>query len=263
MRKSKVPVDVTNVLMLDTLDKAIDIAEAKNEYYKAIADKIEQSLDSSMLEPPEEVKKRRDAKKQSSAFNKEEYISVWDFIELAANIFQFTGSFVLLIDVLKIPIGSTAVGLGCFFSWINLIQHLRYTPRYYNHFRAILMSIPSVMKLVIGMMSMYVGYAFFGTAVFWQSHRFESVNRTMLTLFALMNCDGIFQLFEELSELNFLVAQLYLYSFIFIFVCVGQNLFLGVVYKIYAIDTRQKKSAKEGIGKRDKDIYKEKKKEVI
>eukprot|EP00826_Nyctotherus_ovalis_P003635 TRINITY_DN10747_c0_g2_i2.p2 TRINITY_DN10747_c0_g2~~TRINITY_DN10747_c0_g2_i2.p2 ORF type:complete len:168 (-),score=37.54 TRINITY_DN10747_c0_g2_i2:154-657(-) len=114
---------------------------------------------------------------------------------------------------------------------------------------------------------MFIGYAFFGAAVFWQSHRFESVNRAMLTLFSLMNGDGVFQLFEELTELNFLMGQLYLYSFIFMFVCVGQNLFLGVVHKVFAIDSKRIKLermlAEEVAHKTNQELYKKKKKEVI
>lgn len=266
-KERRIPRNVAAVLEVNSLDKAADIVEAKNEFYKSQSRRIDAGFDKARLEVPEELQKRKAALKQVREINEKPLISIWDFIELAMVILQFIGSFLLLLDVPKTGTVATTVGLGCFFCWVNLIQHLRYTPKYYSHFRAILHSIPSVIKIVIGLISMFVGYAFFGTAVFWQSHRFESVNRTMLTLFSLMNGDGIFQLFEELTELNILMGQLYLYSFIFMFVCVGQNLFLGVVHKVFAIDSKRIKLnkilAEEVAHKTNQELYKKKKKEVI
>ena len=221
----------------------------------------------SSIEVPEYLKEMKLAQGKFDKKTSKKIISVWDFTELAANIFQFTGSSLLLMNVPKTVIVGAAIGLGSFFSWINIIQYLRYNRKYYVFFRAIVKSFPSILKLVVGMIPLFVGYAFIGTAIFWQVHKFEDINRTMQSLFGMVNADGIFFIFNEITKINYWLGQIYLYSFIFIFIYLVQNLFLQVVYKVYAMDTKDMKDERKFSledDSMDKKInFDEKKKDVI
>ena len=241
--QEKIPEEIKSALNLTSFKEASVFTKEKNTLYK-----IKSGAEEIVVKTPRHIKQRKLAYEKLKKYNPTKVFSLWDFIELAANIFQLTGSGLLLIGVPKTVVVATAIGLGSFFSWINILQYLRYSPRYYVLFRAIMKAFPHILKLMLGMMLLFVGYAFWGTAVFWEAYKFEGVNRAMLTLFAVINCDGIFFLFNDIIKIDYWMAVVYIVSFVFIFIYLVQNLFLQVVYKVYSSDmskVKEKSAVKE------------------
>ena len=265
--QKKIPKDIRSILEFNTMEKIENYISNANELNKTKEQISQAGGKVSSIEVPEYLKEMKLAQGKFDKKTSKKIISEWDFTELAANIFQFTGSSLLLMNVPKTVIVGAAIGLGSFFSWINIIQYLRYNRKYYVFFRAIVKSFPSILKLVVGMIPLFVGYAFIGTAIFWQVHKFEDINRTMQSLFGMVNADGIFFIFNEITKINYWLGQIYLYSFIFIFIYLVQNLFLQVVYKVYAMDTKDMKDERKFTledDSMDKKInFDEKKKDVI
>jgi hypothetical protein len=88
---------------------------------------------------------------------------------------------------------------------------------------------PFIARALISMIPLFIGYAFLGMAIFWESRRFENFSVSCYTLFALMHGDMIFDTYNDLIQINNLLAQLYLYSYIFVSICVIANIFTIII----------------------------------
>jgi hypothetical protein len=64
----------------------------------------------------------------------------------------------------------------------------------------------------------FVGFIFFGLCIFWRSERFVNPSQTMITLFGLINGDGVFDTFNDLSGVSFFLGNVYCYSFCIMFI---------------------------------------------
>ena len=82
---------------------------------------------------------------------------------------------------------------------------------------------------------MMLGYAFFGMVCFGSySDRFESFSASMITLFAVLNGDVIRETFLNLDNGGFpVVSQLYMYSFICLFIYVVLNIFIAIIEEAF------------------------------
>ena len=68
---------------------------------------------------------------------------------------------------------------------------------------------------MVGILPIYIGYAFFGLSMFSNSFRFNNFPQSLFTLYAMMNGDSLWDTYYDLSGINFLVSCVYLYTFIF------------------------------------------------
>lgn len=81
----------------------------------------------------------------------------------------------------------------------------------------------------MGVLPIFIGYAFLGTIMFYRSNRFGDMGISLFTLFAVMNGDMIFDTYYDLSTIHFIFSIFYIYSFIFIAICVIQNVFVILI----------------------------------
>ena len=51
----------------------------------------------------------------------------------------------------------------------------------------------------------------------------------MVTLFAVLNGDMVYDTFHDLQIINIVIAQVYLYTFVMLFINVVQNVFITIV----------------------------------
>lgn len=105
--------------------------------------------------------------------------------------------------------------LGCMLAWLTLIKYLEHNHHYSFVPRTLGSAFPIVLKAMVGILPIYVGYAFFGYAVFSTSFRFDSIMQSFFSLYAMMNGDSLWDTYYDLSGISFLLACFYLYSFIF------------------------------------------------
>ena len=75
------------------------------------------------------------------------------------------------------------------------------------------LSFPLVIRFIIGVLPLFLGFLFFGYALFWESERFSSIASSMRTLFSMINGDSVYSTFEDLKRENFFISQIYLYIF--------------------------------------------------
>jgi hypothetical protein len=88
---------------------------------------------------------------------------------------------------------------------------------------------PFVARALISMIPLFIGYAFLGMAIFWESRRFATFSISCYTLFALMHGDMIWDTYSELIQIDSLIAQIYLYTYIFVSICVIANIFTIII----------------------------------
>ncbi len=121
------------------------------------------------------------------------------------------------------------IGLGCMFAWIGLIRYMDTSRNYSDLAKTLQYAMPNVLKTLISALPILLGYTFLGLALFWKSNRFSSATGCLTTLYALMFGDMVYDTFHDLGQTNYLSSKIYLYSFVFISVCVINSLFISVV----------------------------------
>jgi len=121
-------------------------------------------------------------------------------------------------------------GLGCGLLWVNLIAYLSGSGHYYTLIHTLNRAIPRVFRFLVGVVPVFLGYAFFGMLYFGdKSDRFQSFSVSLITLFALLNGDEIRETFMDLVYEHSFVAQVYVYSFVCLFIYVVLNVFIAIV----------------------------------
>lgn len=77
---------------------------------------------------------------------------------------------------------------------------------------------PYVWRFLLGVFPLFMGYMFLGLALFWDSKRFTTPSGAMFTLFAVLNGDMVYDTYNDLHLIDFVLSQIYLYSFIILFI---------------------------------------------
>jgi len=128
----------------------------------------------------------------------------------------------------KLPLAFT--GLGCMFTWFDLVQFFEHFPKYYELFLTLKMSAPRIIRFVIGVSPIIVGFAMFGVAFFsTYSELFRDLGSAFVTLFALLNGDVIHDVFMDIYPAGALISRLYLYIFISLFIYAVLNIFIAII----------------------------------
>ena len=126
------------------------------------------------------------------------------------------------------------IGLGCMLTWIGLIRYMETSGDHYSILgKTLSLSMPTVLKTLISVLPVLMGYTFLGIALFWRSNRFQNAAGCLITLYALMSGDMVYDTFQDLTGVHYLLSQLYLYSFVFFSICVIQSLFISVIQDGY------------------------------
>lgn len=88
---------------------------------------------------------------------------------------------------------------------------------------------PFVGRALISMIPLFIGYAFLGMAIFWESRRFASFSVSCYTLFGLMHGDMIWDTYNDMLQIHPIYTQIYLYSYIMCAICVIANIFTIII----------------------------------
>ena len=150
---------------------------------------------------------------------KKNIFNLWSITCLIGSIIQLFGSGLSLFDsdgVLSTT--EILVGLGCMLSYVNIGRYLEYYSDYSSIFQTIKIALPNVLRYVLGVLPIFFGYLFFGICLFWRSDRFNSTSNAVVSLFAILNGDSIFDTFNDLSGVSFFLGQIYCYVFCLMFI---------------------------------------------
>ena len=231
----------------DDIPTTFALITLKNEKYNnSLAKKLTQRRSKSFIKvKPELTSFAQDFKRifsSRSAYT----INKWNILCLVGNLLQSVGVCIYLTDYKqRLVVTNVFFGLGCFFAWLNIGRYLEYNPRYFIVFKTLFASLPTTARFLLGNFPLFMGYAFLGTCIFWRSERFNSVSRSMVTEFALFLGDSVFDIFREISEVDFWLAQLYLCTFLILFFTIVQNFFISIVqFAYFSFEDMEAKRAK-------------------
>ena len=158
----------------------------------------------------------------------------WTFISLLGNSIQIFGSIMSIFDR-EIAYHTTelTLSLGCVFSYINLMKYFENFKNYSDIYLAMKRGLPSSINYLIGVLPLFIGYAFFGKCVFWKSDRFALISDSIAVLYSLMNGDSVYDIFVDLCDKSYFFGCIFCYSFCMFSICGIINIFLGIIGEAY------------------------------
>ena len=158
--------------------------------------------------------------------NKKLIFDGWSIICLIGNMLQILGSVLILINSQSLLLFSNVViGFGSMIAYINMGRYIEDNPDYSTINETIIRSLPKVLRYLLGVLPIFMGFMFFGKflfklgiCVFWRSERFTSISSTVIALFSLINGDSVYSTFSDLKQTSYFLGQIYLYLFCIIFI---------------------------------------------
>ena len=68
------------------------------------------------------------------------------------------------------------------------------------------LSMPNVLRTLISSVPVIVGYTFLGLCLFWRSNRFSSASGSLVTLYALMFGDMVYDTFYDVNSIHYIYS---------------------------------------------------------
>lgn len=163
-------------------------------------------------------------------WDKVRLFDIWSIFSILTNLVQIIGCFFNIFKQnLPIVSADTLLGLGCMLAWWSMLRYFLKSESYKSMLASFNKSAPFIGRALISMLPLFIGYAFLGMSIFWESRRFSDFTVSCYTLFALMHGDMIWDTYNDLIQIDYLLGQLFLYSYIFLSVCVIANIFTIII----------------------------------
>lgn len=162
--------------------------------------------------------------------DKLKFFNFWVVVALLSNLLQIFGAIESLVDEDNaLAMHETFVGFGCFFAWVNIVGYLPHNSPSYTIVNTIKRAGPVLAPYVVGVLPIFMAYAFLGIGLFWSTGYYPSVMYSMMMLFANVNGDTLYTILSATSSVYFLLGQAYYFSFLVFFICCVQNIFLAMI----------------------------------
>lgn len=134
------------------------------------------------------------------------------------------------------------IGLYCLFIWSESIHYFSSIPKFDILVYSLKKSVPIQLRFVVCASIMFMAFSICGWVVFGVLHeKFDGLEKTAQTLFALFNGDDVYNTFALLGDSVpmfiriFFYLYIFLYTFFFIFVCM--NLFISIATSMLEVVT--------------------------
>ena len=162
-------------------------------------------------------------------------ISGWFVTNLIANLLQVAAGFscMRLTHRMDVDTRFALIGLAAVTAWICVLRYLRYFHMYYLLVKTLSRAVPRCLRFVTGVSPILVGYALLGNCLFHQSKMFATIGGSVATLFSLLNGDIIRDTFSDICQLRPGWGEIYLYSFLCLFIYVVLHVFISIVEEAY------------------------------
>ncbi|CAF3175046.1 unnamed protein product, partial [Rotaria sp. Silwood2] len=129
------------------------------------------------------------------------------------------------------------LGLSSLFSWVGILRYLSFFPKYNLLFVTVQKTLPLILRFLLCALIIYCGFMFCGWIVLGPYHtKFRTISTTFETLFALINGDDMYTTYANLeteSVYVWLFSEIYLYSFICLFIYVVSSLVIALIIDGY------------------------------
>ena len=146
------------------------------------------------------------------------FFNFWVIVALLGNLCQLFGALSTLMDDMFLKTSETLLGFGCFFAWVTAVGYLQHNSVAYTIISTLKRALPVTIPFVVGMMPIFMAYAFLGTALFWPTGYMQDIMISIVTLFALLNGDSVYMFSSAMAGVYFFIGQLYFFTFLVFFI---------------------------------------------
>jgi len=157
------------------------------------------------------------------------FFNLWFCITIVGNLIQFIATITCFLPGGSVTGRLVCLGVACFFAWLNLLRYLEYFSTYYLLIRTLQMGVPRVGEFLVGVVPVFFGFAVMGVCLFWPTDNFSTLTQASMSLFAVLNGDMIHDTFANLGDISPIFSQIYLYSFLCLFIYVVLNVFISII----------------------------------
>lgn len=199
---------------------------------------------------------------------KTDFFGSWYGLEILGEVFLLISCFHGIFSDLGLPISDFSrvfLGAGFLIICVGFARYLEYWKKFYMLIVTMQGSFQRNLRFVISVLPLYMGFCTCGFIIFSPySDDFSSLDKSAITLFALLNGDDIHTQFDRIyTRYPYpIVGQVFLFTFIIMFITLVLNIFLFIIEDSYHaakdfINTnaerhsrvhRRKDSAREGGG---------------
>lgn len=126
------------------------------------------------------------------------------------------------------------IGLGAFCTWSSITKYLANTEDFYVILRTFKEAIPTIAKVWIGILPIYIGVCFLSMTVLWEfEESFGTFQRGFYTMFSVQAGDALFDTYASMKAASFFYSIAFMYIFIFFVISIVQNIFMVIVEDSY------------------------------
>ena len=166
--------------------------------------------DSQPLLPPDEIQAKKEKLIREANWDdlllsdKCKLLDGWSILSIIANIFQILGCiFTTFRDTFNLLVlADNMLGVGAMLAWFIILRYLLRTESYKSMLASFNKSLPFILRAIVSIIPLFLGYAFLGMSLFWESRRFADFTVSCYTLFALMHGDMIWDTYNDMIQIQ-------------------------------------------------------------
>ena len=166
---------------------------------------------------------------------KRQFFSGWALVSVVTNVLLVLAGAIGIVEAYTTSTSASyhlALGMGGFLCALSFMRYLIFSQRFYTLALTVRLALSRVSSMLLSALPIYSAYCIFGVVVFSQySDRFSSLDKTAVSLFALLNGDDIHDTFRDLDDHYpySIVSRTYLYTFVAFFITSILNLFIFLI----------------------------------
>lgn len=147
------------------------------------------------------------------------FIDLWVIFTSIGNVSQILGAInILAVGDVTLAVNEVVLGIGCFCSWIGVIQYLKPSHHSYIVIDTLSRAFYRLGPYICGVLPVFIGFCFLAMCLFWKTGNYTSVTSAMIVNFSMLNGDSLFPLMSQNILVNGLFGQLYCYAYLLFFI---------------------------------------------
>jgi len=238
--------------LLDSLSSADESNKTKVENQEnntlininAEYNKLNTNMNKASIEEINQLEKRKKFKSKKEPKKHLQVLQLWSVLGLIGNLIQIFGAGLALSESSDVTMNKTIlIGSGCLFACINLGKYFEYNKDYAIVYETLRRSFPVVIRFLVGVFPIFLGFLFFSISIFWRSDRFSTTSNGSITLFSIIQGDAVYNTFKDLTGIRFFIGQIFLYLFCIMFIIIVWNIFISIIEEAYVVTKLRNKTS--------------------
>jgi hypothetical protein len=161
---------------------------------------------------------------------KMKFIDLWIIFTSLGNICQILGCLsILIVGNFALEVNEAVIGLGCFFSWISVLQHLKQYHTTYIVIDTLSRSFSRLGWYISGVLPIFMGFVLLGICLFWKTGNYSTLTEALIISYAMVNGDSLYQYMSQNVQAAGVYGEIYCYTFLLFFISVVQNIFIAII----------------------------------